>query len=55
MFVVVGQVNDLLERQLVEEAVVLAETIAAVEASKNPSAAEEVGLLHIIYTSSAFA
>ena len=34
--------NDLLERQLVEEAVLLAETVAAVEASKNLSAAEEV-------------
>ena len=34
--------NDLLERQLVEEAVLLAETVGAVEASKNPSAAEEV-------------
>ena len=36
------QVNDLLERQLVEEAVLLAETIAAVEASRNTTAAEEV-------------
>jgi hypothetical protein len=35
------QVNDLLERQLVEEAVLLAETIAAVEASKSTSAADE--------------
>ena len=35
--------NDLLERQLVEEAVLLAETVAAVEASRNTSAAEEVG------------
>ena len=35
--------NDLLERQLVAEAVLLAETVAAVEASKNLSAAEEVG------------
>ena len=34
--------NDLLERQLVEEAVLLAETIAAVEASKSTSAADEV-------------
>ena len=40
--VCVCQVNDLLERQLVEEAVLLAETIAAVEASKSTTAAEEV-------------
>ena len=32
----------LLNKQLAEEAVLLAETIAAVEASKNPAAAEEV-------------
>jgi hypothetical protein len=36
------QVNDLLERELVEEAVLLAETVGALEASKNPSAAVEV-------------
>ncbi len=35
------QVTTLLDKQLVEEAVLLAETIAAVEASKNPAAAEE--------------
>ncbi|CAI8050652.1 Transforming growth factor-beta receptor-associated protein 1 [Geodia barretti] len=35
------QVNDLLERELVEEAVLLAETVGALEASKNPSAAVE--------------
>ena len=34
--------NDLLERELVEEAVLLAETVGALEASKNPSAAVEV-------------
>lgn len=37
-----SQVNDLLEKQLVEEAVLLAETIAAVEASKSSTAADEV-------------
>ena len=40
--------NDLLERQLVEEAVLLAETAAAVEASRNTSAAEEVTIIHKI-------
>ena len=37
------QVNALLEKHVVEEAVSLAETIAAVESSKDPAAAEEVG------------
>lgn len=36
------QVNSLLEKEIVEEAVLLAETIAAVEASKDPRIAEEV-------------
>ena len=44
-----SQVNDLLEKQLVEEAVLLAETIAAVEASKSSTAADEVrNALHSI-------
>ena len=34
--------NSLLESELIEEAVLLAETIAAVEASKDPRIAEEV-------------
>lgn len=34
--------NSLLEKALVEEAVLLAETIAAVEASRDPRFAEEV-------------
>ena len=38
-----SQVTHLLDKQLVEEAVLLAETIAAVEKSKNRTAAEEVG------------
>lgn len=33
---------DLLEKQNVEEAILLAETIAAVEENKNPVKAEEV-------------
>ena len=36
--------NLLLEKQLVEEAVLLAETISAVEASKDRRQAEQVGL-----------
>lgn len=39
--------NDLLERRLVQEAVLLAETVAAVEASKSTTAAEEVQELHV--------
>jgi hypothetical protein len=41
-FLILLQVNSLLEKELVEEAVLLAETIAAVEASKDPRFAEEV-------------
>ena len=36
------QVTNLLEKQLVEEAVLLAETIAAVEATRDPRVAEDV-------------
>ena len=36
------QVSNLLDRQLVEEAVLLAETIAAVDGAKNKEAADEV-------------
>lgn len=39
------QVSHLLENQLVEEAVLLAETIAAVEANKDPRIAESVSIL----------
>ena len=42
--VCVIQVSSLLEKQLVEEAVLLAETIAAVEGSRDQTAADEVGL-----------
>lgn len=40
--------NNLLENEVVEEAVLLAETIAAVEASRDPRLAEEVsfGVCH---------
>ena len=41
--------NDLLERQLVEEAVLLAETTAAVEASKSTTAADEVYTCTCVY------
>jgi hypothetical protein len=37
-------VNALLEKHIIEEAVSLAETIAAVEMSKDPAAADEVGI-----------
>lgn len=39
------QVTNLLEKQLVEEAVLLAETIAAVEATRDPRVAEDVSLV----------
>lgn len=39
------QVSNLLERQLVEEAVLLAETIAAVEAAKDKESPEEVAAI----------
>lgn len=39
----------LLEKQLVEEAVLLAETIAAVEATKNSPGAEEVHVVLKFY------
>ena len=44
--------NDLLERQLVEEAVLLAETIAAVETSKTTTAADEVYYIMCMLSSS---
>ena len=40
--------NTLLEKQVVEEAVLLAETIAAVESNKDPGAAEDVSSYSIL-------
>ena len=45
------QVSSLLDRQLVEEAVLLAETIAAVEAAKEKESPEEVLLWKLVYCS----
>ncbi len=42
------QVSNLLDRQLVEEAVLLAETIAAVEAAKDKESPEEVDIFHCL-------
>ena len=43
--------NALLEKQAVEEAVLLAETIAAVESSKDPNAAQDVSPQYVQYVS----
>ena len=48
------QVNSLLEKALVEEAVLLAETIAAVEASRDPRFAEEVSETRFVKLNIAF-
>ncbi len=45
------QVSSLLTRQLVEEAVLLAETIAAVEAAKEKESPEEVLQWKLVYCS----
>lgn len=46
----ITKVNSLLEKALVEEAVLLAETIAAVEASRDPRYAEEVRVHGVFFS-----